>query len=442
VTAHRARLRALGLALALIVGIGVACSEPMPRHASTPTSTRPGSGGCPHGAPVLTCAPKGTMLGPLMPAVPTKARGTPIRIGTINQDTGAAGAFPELTAADRTAIDFLNRELGGVDGHPIELISCDTQFSPDLSQACAQQMVARDVLAVVGGIDVWGTGITTLERNGIPYVGGIPVSFESARSRVSFQFSGGIWGAVLGEGEYAWRTYHARRVAIIAADFGPITDAAELGARALERHGVQVTPVSVAPINADMVQALNAAVQSKPDAVIALTADTGCKPTMLTAQQLGLTIPMMYTGACSAPKIVDAVNGAAKGAVFNLEAELDPRNPDNVLYSLVAARYGPAHRYEPLSAGTISFRAVINLYAVLRAIGADHLSRDAVLAKFRTGRNHPSFFGHRYTCDGHQLDGYPALCSPQQSLGRLNRGTVTALTGWIDVGAFARGSKA
>ena len=129
--------------VALLLAVAVACSEPMPKKTATPTTTRPGSGGCPHGAPVLTCAPKGTMLAPLMPAHPTRARGTPIRIGTINQDTGAAGAFPELTTADRTAIDFINTELGGVDGHPIELVACNTQFSPDLSQACAQQMVAQ-----------------------------------------------------------------------------------------------------------------------------------------------------------------------------------------------------------------------------------------------------------------------------------------------------------
>jgi branched-chain amino acid transport system substrate-binding protein len=188
------------------------------------------------------------------------------------------------------------------------------------------------------------------------------------------------------------------------------------------------------------VQALNTAVQSDPDAIIALTADSGCKPTMLTAQQLGLKVPMLYTGACAAPKIVDSVNGAADGAVFNLEADLDPGNPDNVLYQLIAARYGPKYRYERLSAGTVSFRAMINLYAVLRTIGGDDVTRARVLEAFRTGRNHPSFFGHPYTCDGHQLEGYPAMCSPQQSLGRLNHGTVTGITGWLDVGAFAAGS--
>jgi branched-chain amino acid transport system substrate-binding protein len=195
--------------------------------------------------------------------------------------------------------------------------------------------------------------------------------------------------------------------------------------------------VSVAAINADMVQALNTAAQSDPDAIIALTADSGCKPTMLTAQQLGLDVPIMYTGACAAPKIVDSVGGAADGAIFNLEADLDPDHPDNVLYRLITSRYGPKYGYEAVSAGTVSFRAVMNLYAVLRSIGGDDVTRARILETFRTGRNHPSFFGHPYTCDGHQLEGYPAMCSPQQSLGRLNGGAVTGITDWLDVGAFA-----
>ena len=179
------------------------------------------------------------------PSRPPRATGTPILLGTINQDTGAAGAFPELTLADKVAVDFINTELNGVDGHPIELVTCNTNFSPDLSQSCAQEMVSKKVDAVIGGIDVWGTGIQTLENNGIPYVGGIPVSFESARSKVSHQFSGGTWGAALGMGQYAIEKLHAKKIAIIYADFGPITDSAKLAETVLERHGADVTLIGV-----------------------------------------------------------------------------------------------------------------------------------------------------------------------------------------------------
>jgi branched-chain amino acid transport system substrate-binding protein len=432
----RRSLLAVAVAAALATS---ACSESTQTGTTgAPTTTvAPAVADCEAAASVVDCAPAGSMLDDLLPEEPTKATGTPILIGTINQDTGAAGAFPELTDSLKTAFDFINTELNGVDGHPLELVTCNTNFNPDLSQSCAQEMVSRNVSAVIGGIDIWGTGITTLENNGIPYVGGIPVSFESVRSPVSFQFSGGTWGAVLGMGQYAVEDLEAKKIALIAAEFGPITDSAELGKAAMEKHGASVTLVKIPAINADMVQALNTAAQAEPDVVIALTADSGCKPTMLTAEQLDLGVPVMYTGACAAPKIIDSVGDAANGAVFNLEADLDAESADTVIYRAASERYGPKYDYEWQGAGTVSFRAAINLYAVLRELGADNITREAILDAFRSARDESSFFGHPYTCDGEQLDGYPAMCAPQQTLGTLQDGVISPVTGWIDVRAFA-----
>lgn len=385
---------------------------------------------------IVECVPEGSLISDLLPEVAIAATGTPIKIGTINQDTGAAGAFPELTVADRVAFDFINTELGGLEGHPLELVTCDTAFDPNKSLACAQKMVDEEVIAVVGGIDIWGDGIKVLEDNGIPYVGGIPVSFNAARSPVSFQFSGGIWGAVLGEAYYAVETLGAERVAIIHAEFGPITDAAAYGKRYLDSQGVDLTIITVPPIGADMVSAMNQAADSDPDAIIALTADSGCVPTMQTAAQLELRAVLMLTGACAAPKILDSAGDAAvDGRIFNLEAELDRSMPDNALYQAIGRKYGPKYDYEIQGAGTVSFRAVMNLYVVLRAIGAD-ATPATIIDAFRSTRDHPSFFGHPFTCDGRQLEGLPALCAPQQTLGRIDKGAVTQVTDWIDVGTL------
>ncbi len=422
------------LSLVAIFLFATACSEPADESGTSKRSVPAATADCEGSPSIVECAPAGSMLADYLPKTPKRATGTPIRLGTINQDTGLAGAFPELTKADEVAIDFINTELNGVDGHPLELVACNTNFSPDLSQRCAQEMVDKKVDAVVGGIDIWGTGITTLENNGIPFVGGIPVSFEAARSPMSFQFSGGLWGAVLGMGQYAIDELDAKKIAIIYADFGPIKDSAELGKTVLEDQGAQVTLIPVSSVNPDMVTAINQTAQADPDAVIALTADTGCKPTMVTAQQLSLDVPIMYTGACAEAGIIESVGSAADGAIFNLEADLDPKNADNALYQAVAERYGPAHDYEAQGAGTVSFRAVMNLYTVLRDLGADNVTPAAIADAFGSAVDQPSFFGHAYTCDGKQLAGYPALCAPQQTLGILKDGAVEQLTDWIEVG--------
>ncbi len=427
--------------LSIIMLAAVGCSESTPKAIPNATTTTLSKEvvDCSKSASIVECAPKGTSIADVLPKLPKKATGTPIVIGTINQDTGAAGAFPELTVADKVAVAFINEELNGVDGHPIELITCNTQFNPDLSQSCAQQMVSRHAVAVIGGIDIWGTGIKTLDNNGIPLIGGIPVSFDSVRAKTSFQFSGGTWGAAVGMAQYAIDTLHKKRLAIIYGDFGPIADAAKLAERAIKQHGGTPILIPTPVLGADMSQFVNQAAATKPDAVLALTADSGCVPTLKTAQQIGLNVPIMLTGACAAPNIIAQVGDSINGKIFNLEADLTPNNPDSVLYQAVSKRYGPRFHYEAQGAGTVSFRATINLYAILRKVGGDKVTKDSIVAAFRATKNQPSFFGHPYTCDGKQLAGYPAMCSPQQTLGEWQKGTIKQISPWLDIAAWLKG---
>jgi len=132
-----------------------------------------------------------------IPAQAQKAGGgDPIRIGMINQENTPLGSFPELRLGAQAAVDFINAELGGVDGRPVELVPCITTFSVEKSRSCAQELVAKNVDVVTGGIDITSNGsIPVLEQNQMPYVGGIPINFDEMRSPISFQFSGGVPGA-------------------------------------------------------------------------------------------------------------------------------------------------------------------------------------------------------------------------------------------------------
>ena len=62
----------------------------------------------------------------------------------INQENTPAGSFPELSQAVQAAIEFVNTELGGVDGRPIELEVCNTEFTAEGSTSCGQQFVEAE----------------------------------------------------------------------------------------------------------------------------------------------------------------------------------------------------------------------------------------------------------------------------------------------------------
>lgn len=414
------------------------CSEPEPEAGPTTTVPTKAAEGC-ETDDLLACARRST-LGDLVPDEPVAASGAPITLGMVNQENTAAGSFPELSQAVQAAIEFVNEELGGVDGRPIELEVCNTKFSTEGSTACAQQFVEAGVPAVLGGIDVFGTAVDTLADNGIPYIGGIPVSTSSVESDNSFQWSGGTWGAAVAFADYAIREVEAEKVAIVYGEFGSISQSAEYAQKVLTDAGVEVQLVPYPILSTDISSPLSAAVSGDPDAIVILAADTGCKPAFQGIEALGSEAQIFYVGACAAPTILaDVDTSASDGGIFNVEGPIDRQNPapDFTLYSAVIGKYGDG--LDPVGAGTVSFRSFMNLYAVLREIGADDLTPKAIIDSLSAKVDEPSFMGHDYTCDRKQFAGLPAMCSPQQVLAEMKDRNLTQVGDWVDVGAIYAG---
>ena len=112
------RLHATLLALMLVAA---ACGD-----ASTDTTAATGTTAAP-----ATTVPPGTTADPNM---------EPVRVGLISQEKELL-AFPEISAMARTLETYVNSELGGVDGHPLEFDICLAGDAPESSVACAQQFV-------------------------------------------------------------------------------------------------------------------------------------------------------------------------------------------------------------------------------------------------------------------------------------------------------------
>lgn len=420
-------------AVIVLAGGATACSEAEPRAGTT--TTTPGTSRC--GPDQLLDCARRSSLGELVPASPRPATGEPIRIGMVNQEQTPAGSYPELSAAARAAVDFVNEELGGVDGRPIQLEVCNTEFSAEGSTACGQHFVEQGAVAVLGGIDVFGNAIDTLGDNGIPYVGGIPVSMQSVQAENSFQWSGGSWGAVVAFAHHAATEGDAERVSIVYGDFGSIADAARVAAEVLEGYGVTAQLVPYPVVATDLSAPLNAAVADDPDAVFVLATDGGCRAGFEGLAALDARATRYFTGACAAPAITrQAGDAVTEGAIFNVEGTIDRADPspDQALYEGVIAAHGP-DGLDHIGAGTVTFRSFMNLYRVLVGIDGD-ITPGAVTAALRAQVEAPNFNGHPATCDRRQFADLPAMCAPQQVLAVMHDGLLDQLTDWIDVGAI------
>lgn len=434
------------LAVALAAALLAGCSEDRGDDTAsggsdgTQTTTGQSAEASACGEDLLACA-RNSSIADLIPDEVTEATGEPIVIGMINQENSPVASFPELSDAIEAGVEWVNAELGGVNGRPIELEVCNSEFSPEGSTACAQDFAQRGVPAVLGGIDVFGNGIITLAENGIPFVGGIPVSEAAVTSPNSFQWSGGTWGATIAFAHHAATEEGAESVAVVYSDYGPIGDSASYGEQTLRAAGVEDITMVPYPITAtDLSSPLQAAAAAQPDAMIILAADSGCKGTYDGLATLGIDVPVYLVGACATPAIVEEAGPEkVNGTIFNVEGPVDRQNPDPdvVLYTAIVEAYGDG--LDPVGAGTVSFRSFINLYRVMVDLDGEPTA-EAITEALRSQVDAPSFMGHPSTCDGNQLAGLPALCSPQQILVRAEDDDLVQISDWIDVGEIFGGS--
>lgn len=116
------------------------------------------------------------------------ATGDPIRIGFVTIEGGTL-SFPETRIGAEVAADYVNEELGGINGRPIEYEVCKTDGSPESSVDCANQLVESGVAFVQEGIDIGSDAMLPILRSaGLPLVGHVAFGAQQQQDPDSFFF--------------------------------------------------------------------------------------------------------------------------------------------------------------------------------------------------------------------------------------------------------------
>jgi ABC-type branched-subunit amino acid transport system substrate-binding protein len=168
---HRfSHARIIGVAIVAVLGITAACSDDATTTAESSSNL---------GDTTATSAG-------------TRATGGPIRIGFVNSE-GGAFSVPELRVGNEVAETYINDQLGGVNGRPLQVSRCTTDGSPEASIDCANQLVEDGVVAVVEGTDLGGDAmLPILADAGIPLVGHVQFGPGRMFDDNSYDVSGSI----------------------------------------------------------------------------------------------------------------------------------------------------------------------------------------------------------------------------------------------------------
>lgn len=363
-----------------------------------------------------------------------KATGAPLPIGFINQENTPAGSFPEVREAAEAAVNYINDDLGGVNGRPLELVSCVTDASPASGANCARQLVDQKVPLVSGGEDFATSGsIPVLEKAKVPYVGGIPILPPELSSDASWQFTGGSVGAFPAQAVYIAKELKAEKVGIIyTANPAGEAAATKFGKDILNKLGVQdVTLVGAAADAADFTGPVAQVTKGNPDAVMVLFAAQGCSRIMAAKQSIGVTAKMFYPGSCADESVIKGGGAGAAGAYFNSEPLLFTSDePEVKTWRDQMTRYSPKTTLSAYSQA--GFQTVMNIQATLKKISGE-ITPEAVVQTLASAKDEPNFMAHPYTCDRQQVQGAPAVCNATNRIIQYDGGKFVDVLGeWVD----------
>lgn len=316
-----AAIVASGLLIAACGGDdGGSADEPAETAAPTETSAPADTGSGDTTAPAETSAPADE-LGP-----PT---GAEMVVGMVNTEGGAGLDFPDIRRFIEAAVEYTN-EHGGLGNRPVKLETCIANGSPETSQACAQELVGKNVELVLLGLDLF-PDYKTYEAASIPIIGVLPILPIDYTANALF-LTGGNATSQAAIAAVAKEYYSASNVSIIHADnAGANSTAASLQA-ALDKAGITWKAVKGGDNETDAgYQGLvREAASGDPDVIVSLYADAGCIGVMRGRASLGITTPVITTNICADRDVIDAVGDDAIGWMFaGLPEEID--SPERTL---------------------------------------------------------------------------------------------------------------
>lgn len=368
--------------------------------------------------------------------------GAPIELGLANTENSPAGNYVDSRKGVEAAVEYVNEELGGVNGRPLEVESCTTDGSPETSIACANKFIQGNKLAVMPGIDLSAPGaIPIYSQAGMPYVGGLFTSPTEYTGTTGYSFIGAAAGAVTGIAAYAGQELQAKSVSILGPDIPQLTAAVDGFMKpVLAKTGVtDVNVVTEAATAPDMTPAVTRMNSGDPDAVIILFGGPSCTKAMQAVAQVNIPREkVIYGQECTNKDAIEAGGGGGEGAIFQTAfLSPDADTPNAKIFRDSMEKYSDA---APGVSTATGFDSIMNLYEILKTLDPNNITRETLIAALKATNNQPAFLSHGYTCNGQQFPGLPALCDTNVRFQKYTAGEFVETTDqWVNGAALLLG---
>jgi branched-chain amino acid transport system substrate-binding protein len=354
------------------------------------------------------------------------AKGEPVKVGLVsNGVTSTINNKIELDVADAT-VKWLNERKGGIGGRPIELVTCTDGADPARASDCANQLIAKDVAAVVIG----SSAVIEAEWQGL-HDAHIPVvafgaSGKLVKDGASTFAVGSPPSSLTVVPAAAARKEHAKRITAMVIDVPAATQNYEAVKPALAKEGITLDLVRIPIGTPDMTpQAQQIVGKGDPGVLNVLGNDTFCIAAFNALQAVGFKGTLTTAAPCITDATRTAVSGDfLKGAQLSYAAPVgDDSNESSTLYEAVTDTYADTRVDLSRTQGWGMFIALNGLATGVEGIAGD-VTPASIIAAMRgmSWKKLPGSGGLHFRCNSKADPANPAVCVTGVLVSRLDAG--------------------
>jgi branched-chain amino acid transport system substrate-binding protein len=367
-------------------------------------------------------------------AGPASSSETPVIVGFVNQQGGAQVLGQHATDGAEMAVKYINTELGGVDGHPIQLDTCFIASAEEEGTGCAQKFLAnKNVHVIAMGAAVIGVQSFYATLGGaLPVVGGVaalPIDGAQKNTAVLFGDAASVLPPMA---TYGKDVLHAKTAVVLYPDTATDTPGALVDQKALESVGISVKMGPFPPTTTDLTGVLASTGAASADMVVAGVDAGNCVNLAKALIQQGITDgkKIVSPPLCLNGQVAAGLGGDFPKWTYLIASSLygDTTDPGMIEYMKLAQTYStPANAPDPWN--IVDFGQMMTIDKVLNQVGYANLTPAAILSAVKAFKGPQALGAPSLDCG--QFTDAPAVCNDQAQFFEYNgKNSFTKVAGW------------
>jgi branched-chain amino acid transport system substrate-binding protein len=358
-----------------------------------------------------------------------------VYIGWVNQQGGQVVIGGLATAGAALAVDYINQHLGGVGGHPVQLVPCFIKSNEEEGTTCGQKFVNDKRISVVAEGAV-ATGAQSLHATigaTKPIVTGVAITPVNGASKTGVVLFGDGPHILLPFGNYAKNVLHAKSAAVIYPNAPGVAESGQVIAKGLKDAGIATKQVGYTQGQSDLTGPLLSVGADKADFIAPYGSASDCANQAKSMKQLGITdSKKIVTAPLCLNKVVIAALGDWALWTYAIASSLygDPTDKGMPAYDAVIKEY-KAQANAPDPWHIVAFSELLTTVRFLNeANSSGKITPARVLAKAKAFKGPLALGPPKLVC-GKYKDA-PAICNDSiQAFTYKGKFQFTRASGWI-----------